>query len=458
MLSNMHGTMFRHSSQQVVLSSPRTLPFCSVLQLAVSADPAAWWRHAIGAVRDECRQVRRKQAPLVTLQRRRELRLRYQTLYAASRAVCNNTHLYSQRSEKSSSQWPHLLDNASCSWCVAGCGTGQPEDDMPSSGIIICWTVAHLTLRVKPLSKCSGCRRSRSPTCAGGSAARLSPPTRPRRRRRPLSRRPSPWSRLHTSGVLNVLSSDAFWQLLRLNGRFPCVAFACSPACSPACKPASTSACFTWERQLARSDERLISHISIFLHQRPLLALRRAGIAAVYCSNLAGSEGAIMRAMVGVDAIIASRGVPSNNVLAMLFPSPKVCSRICRTVDGNPISDHEKWLLSFELMFLTGPSMADASGHPSLCTVPAPQVKRLGYHAAGAQGAAATAGDAASNGIAATRGRGAAAGPRWQGRRAPPGGYAVGCRLLAGGGCGGAPAILHLALTAVYMVSGLEST
>lgn len=329
-------------------------PFCSVLQLTVSADPAAWWRHAIGAVRDECRQVRRKQAPLVTLQRRRELRLRYQTLYAASRAVCNNTHRYSQRSEKSSSQWPHLLDNASCSWCVAGCGTGQPEDDMPSSGILICWTVAHLTLRVKPLSKCSGCRRSRSPTCAGGSAARLSPPTRPRRRRRPLLRRPSPWSRLRTSGVLNVLLSDAFWQLHRLNGRFPGVAFACSPACSPACKPASTSACSTGYLQLACSDERLISHISNFPSPETL-ALRRAGIAAVYCSNLAGSEGAVMRAMVGVDAIIASRGVPSNNVLAMLFPSPKVRSRICRTVDGTPIFDNEKWLLSFELALLTNP-------------------------------------------------------------------------------------------------------
>lgn len=56
-------------------------------QVSVAADPAAWWRHAIDAVRQECHAVRRQQACLQQLSQRRRLRLRYQALYAASCTV-----------------------------------------------------------------------------------------------------------------------------------------------------------------------------------------------------------------------------------------------------------------------------------------------------------------------------------------------------------------------------------
>lgn len=65
-------------------------------QIPVAADPAAWWRHAIGAVRKACKRVRRQQALLLTLHRRRTLRLRYQALYAASRAVSDRSQVPSK--------------------------------------------------------------------------------------------------------------------------------------------------------------------------------------------------------------------------------------------------------------------------------------------------------------------------------------------------------------------------
>ena len=45
----------------------------------------AWWRHAINATRHACRGIRRHQAPLRTIERRRRERLAYQALYAAAR-------------------------------------------------------------------------------------------------------------------------------------------------------------------------------------------------------------------------------------------------------------------------------------------------------------------------------------------------------------------------------------
>jgi hypothetical protein len=47
-------------------------------------------------------------------------------------------------------------------------------------------------------------------------------------------------------------------------------------------------------------------------------------VAAVYSANLAGSPGALLRASVGVDALIAAHGVPSDPALAMLFSHPRV--------------------------------------------------------------------------------------------------------------------------------------
>jgi len=51
----------------------------------VQGDPVAWWRHAINATRHACRSIRRHQAPLRTIERRRRARLAYQALYAAAR-------------------------------------------------------------------------------------------------------------------------------------------------------------------------------------------------------------------------------------------------------------------------------------------------------------------------------------------------------------------------------------
>lgn len=59
----------------------------SLLQMPVKADPAAWWRHVIGVVRDECHAVRQQQACLSQLVPRRRLRRQYQALYTASRTV-----------------------------------------------------------------------------------------------------------------------------------------------------------------------------------------------------------------------------------------------------------------------------------------------------------------------------------------------------------------------------------
>ena len=50
-------------------------------------------------------------------------------------------------------------------------------------------------------------------------------------------------------------------------------------------------------------------------------------MAAAYCANMAGSSDVLNRALIGVDAIVAAHGVPSDNMLAMLFHSPKVCPR-----------------------------------------------------------------------------------------------------------------------------------
>ena len=47
-------------------------------------------------------------------------------------------------------------------------------------------------------------------------------------------------------------------------------------------------------------------------------------MAAIYSANLAGSPGALLRASVGVDALIAAHGVPSDPALAMLFAHPRV--------------------------------------------------------------------------------------------------------------------------------------
>jgi len=54
-------------------------------QASVQGDPVAWWRHAINATRHACRSIRRHQAPLRTIERRRRARLAYQALYAAAR-------------------------------------------------------------------------------------------------------------------------------------------------------------------------------------------------------------------------------------------------------------------------------------------------------------------------------------------------------------------------------------
>ena len=54
-------------------------------QATVQEDPVAWWRHAINATRHACRSIRRHQAPLRTIERRRRARLAYQALYAAAR-------------------------------------------------------------------------------------------------------------------------------------------------------------------------------------------------------------------------------------------------------------------------------------------------------------------------------------------------------------------------------------
>ena len=55
------------------------------VQASVQEDPVAWWRHAINATRHACRSIRRHQAPLRTIERRRRARMAYQALYAAAR-------------------------------------------------------------------------------------------------------------------------------------------------------------------------------------------------------------------------------------------------------------------------------------------------------------------------------------------------------------------------------------
>lgn len=55
-------------------------------------------------------------------------------------------------------------------------------------------------------------------------------------------------------------------------------------------------------------------------------------MAAIYSANLAGSPEALYKATIGVDAIIASHGVPSNNALAMLFSHPRVRLQSAATV------------------------------------------------------------------------------------------------------------------------------
>jgi hypothetical protein len=60
---------------------------CNHLKVSVAEDPATWWRYAIGAVLRECHKVRRPQAPLAALERRRKQRLQYQPLYAAVSSV-----------------------------------------------------------------------------------------------------------------------------------------------------------------------------------------------------------------------------------------------------------------------------------------------------------------------------------------------------------------------------------
>lgn len=61
----------------------------------------------------------------------------------------------------------------------------------------------------------------------------------------------------------------------------------------------------------------------------------------MYCTNLADSGDAVSRAMVAVDGIIASQGVPSDNALAMLFPNPKVRS----LASSWPCTDRTEYVL-----------------------------------------------------------------------------------------------------------------
>lgn len=50
----------------------------------------------------------------------------------------------------------------------------------------------------------------------------------------------------------------------------------------------------------------------------------RAGVAAIYSANLSGDPEALYKATIGVDALIAAHGVPSDDALAMLFSHLRV--------------------------------------------------------------------------------------------------------------------------------------
>ena len=163
------------TSEQKSDSAPwRSQAVLPHVQASVQEDPVAWWRHAINATRHACRSIRRHQAPLRTIERRRRARMAYQALYAAAR--CGLPSFQARPSSHSLPSCDRSMGRLGCDPRAALPSPTRTRLHPESPSIFRCCS-SYLKPRhegesfvatrdlIMPLAL------RRSPTCGGGSAS-----------------------------------------------------------------------------------------------------------------------------------------------------------------------------------------------------------------------------------------------------------------------------------------------